>query len=203
MHPHSDLRHALNVETGIRAVAISRRGRILAPLAGCLMSEVLSMLSSACMQLAALPIILTFACHGGGSRNELRWEDFAHLSTVVPLLARIYPNGSADVNHFHAAGGMGFVLRELLTAGLLDGSAATVWGRSLADYMVEPKLDAAGVEFAPAPETSLDMDILRPLSQPHQSNGGLAILSGNIGRAVIKISAVSDLPSHYGTGGSV
>ena len=78
---------------------------------------------------------------------ELRWDDFADLSKVVPLLARIYPNGSADVNHFHAAGGMGFVMRELLSAGLLDGSAATVWGKSLADYMVEPKLGAHGVEF--------------------------------------------------------
>jgi phosphogluconate dehydratase len=105
-------------------------------------------------------------------------------------LARIYPNGSADVNHFHAAGGMSFIMRELLTGGLLDGSAATVWGKSLADYMVEPKLSANGIEFVPAPETSLDMNTLRPLSQPHQPNGGLAILSGNLGRAVIKISAV-------------
>ena len=81
-------------------------------------------------------------------------------------------------------------MRELLTAGLLDGSAATVWGNSLADYIVEPKLGAHGVEFVQAPEISLDMDVLRPLSKPHQSNGGLAILSGNLGRAVIKISAV-------------
>ena len=72
---------------------------------------------------------------------ELLWDDFAKLSKVVPLLAKIYPNGVGDVNHFHAAGGIGFVLRELLEAGLLDATAATVWGNSLADYVVEPRLE--------------------------------------------------------------
>ena len=191
VHPHSDLRHALNVETGSRAVAISRRSKNPRPI-GRMLDE--RSFVNAIVGLHATGGSTNHTLHlpamAAAAGIELRWDDFADLSEVVPLLARIYPNGSADVNHFHAAGGLGFVLRELLTAGLLDGSAATVWGKSLVDYMVEPKLHANGVEFALAPENSLDMDTLRPLSQPHQPNGGLAILSGNLGRAVIKISAV-------------
>ena len=191
VHPHSDLRHALNVETGSRAVAISRQSKNPRPI-GRMLDE--RSFVNAIVGLHATGGSTNHTLHlpamAAAAGIELRWDDFADLSEVVPLLARIYPNGSADVNHFHAAGGMGFVLRELLTAGLLDGSAATVWGKSLADYSVEPKLHANGVEFAPAPENSLDMDTLRPFSQPHQPNGGLAILSGNLGRAVIKISAV-------------
>ena len=187
MHPHGD-RHALNVETSARAVSISRQSEILALLAGCDESFVNAIVGLHAT--GAPPIALHLPAMAAAAGIEVRWDDFADLSEVVPLLARIYPNGSADVNHFHAAGGMGFVIRELLTAGLLDGSASTVWGKSLADYMVEPELDTHGVKFAPAPVTSLDMDILRPFSQPHQPNGGLTILSGNLGRAVIKISAV-------------
>ena len=187
VHPHSDLRHALNVETGSRAVAISRGSKDPRPI-GRMLDE--RSFVNAIVGLHATGGSTNHTLHlpamAAAAGIELRWDDFANLSKIVPLLARIYPNGSADVNHFHAAGGLGFVLRELLTAGLLDGSAATVWGKSLADYMVEPKLHANGVEFAPAPENSLDMDTLRPLSQPHQPNGGLAILSGNLGRAVIR-----------------
>ena len=190
-HPHSDLRHALNVETGTRAVAISRRSQDPRPI-GRMLDE--RSFVNAIVGLHATGGSTNHTIHlpamAAAAGIELRWDDFASLSEVVPLLARIYPNGSADVNHFHAAGGMGFIMRELLTAGLLDGSAASVWGKSLADYMVEPKLGANGVDFALAPETSLDMDILRPLAEPHHPNGGLTILSGNLGRAVIKISAV-------------
>ena len=190
-HPHSDLRHALNVEIGARAVAISRRSQDPRPI-GRMLDE--RSFVNAIVGLHATGGSTNHTLHlpamAAAAGIELRWDDFADLSKVVPLLARIYPNGSADVNHFHAAGGMSFIMRELLTGGLLDGSAATVWGKSLADYMVEPKLSANGIEFVLAPETSLDMDTLRPLSQPHQPNGGLAILSGNLGRAVIKISAV-------------
>ena len=195
-HPHSDLRHALNVETGTRAVAISRHSQDARPI-GRMLDE--RSFVNAIVSLHATGGSTNHTLHlpamAAAAGIELHWDDFADLSKVVPLLARIYPNGSADVNHFHAAGGMGFVMRELLSAGLLDGSAATVWGKSLANYMVEPKLGAHGVEFIMAPETSLDMDILRPLTQPHQPNGGLGILSGNLGRAVIKLSAVD--PRHH------
>ena len=122
---------------------------------------------------------------------SLTWQDFADLSEITPLLARVYPNGQADINHFHAAGGMGFVIGELLKAGLFDGSAATVSGDSLADYATEPVLADGGLTWRDAPHTSLDTDILRSVDTPHAENGGLRMLDGNFGKAVIKISAVA------------
>jgi phosphogluconate dehydratase len=110
---------------------------------------------------------------------------------VTPLLSRIYPNGKADVNHFHAAGGMGLLIRELLGTGLVHGDAQTVWGK-LDDYAVEPRLDAEGaVAWAPAAAESGDRSVLREASDPFQSNGGLRVLEGPLGRAVIKTSAVA------------
>ena len=194
-HPHSDLRQALNVATGHRAVAISRRGASPRPI-GRMLDE--RSFVNAIVGLHATGGSTNHTLHlpamAAAAGIDLRWDDFDALSQVVPLLTRIYPNGTADVNHFHAAGGMGFVMRELLDAGLLDGSAETVWGESLADYAVEPKLTDQGVDFRPAATTSLDHDILRPVSAPHQENGGLVMLSGQLGRAVIKISAVD--PQH-------
>ena len=131
-HPHSDLRHALYVETSFRAVAISRRSPDPRPI-GRMLDE--RSFVNAIVGLHATGGSTNHTLHlpaiAAAAGIELRWDDFADLSKIVPLLARIYPNGSADVNHFHVAGGMGFIMRELLTAGLLDGSAATVWGKSL------------------------------------------------------------------------
>jgi phosphogluconate dehydratase len=122
----------------------------------------------------------------------LTWEDFADLAEVTPLMTRIYPNGKADVNHFHAAGGMGLLIRELVEAGLLHGEARTVWGERLADYTVEPRLDDEGeVQWAPAPEHSGDIAVLRSAADPFQATGGLRVLEGPLGRAVIKTSAVA------------
>ena len=122
----------------------------------------------------------------------LTWEDFADLAEVTPLLTRIYPNGKADVNHFHAAGGMGVLIRELEGAGLLHGEARTVWGERLADYGIEPHLDAEGeVQWRPAPEKSGDPSVLRGADHPFQPTGGLRVLEGPLGRAVIKTSAVA------------
>ncbi|XDZ66573.1 phosphogluconate dehydratase [Alphaproteobacteria bacterium LSUCC0684] len=195
-HPHSDLRHALNIETGMRSVAISRRGASPRPI-GRMLDE--RSFVNAIVGLHATGGSTNHTLHlpamAAAAGIDLRWDDFAALSDVVPLLTRIYPNGNADVNHFHAAGGMGYVMAELLAAGLIDGSALTVWGDCLADYAVEPKLGESGVIFTPAPKTSLDHDILRPVANPHHPNGGLAMLSGNLGRAVIKISAVD--PAHH------
>ena len=123
---------------------------------------------------------------------KLTWEDFSDLSNVIPLLTRIYPNGSADVNQFHAAGGLSFVIKELLENGLLDGSAASVWGKTIKDYASEPILKDGKLEWRAAPPNSSDLSILRPINKPHQPNGGLKMLSGNLGKAVIKISAVSE-----------
>ncbi|MGQ0501088.1 MAG: phosphogluconate dehydratase [Panacagrimonas sp.] len=122
------------------------------------------------------------------------WDDFDALSAVVPLLARIYPNGAADVNHFHAAGGMGFLIRELLAAGLLHGNIKTASGRGLEAYAEEPVLDGATLAWRAAPAQSHDTSVLRPVSAPFAADGGLRCVSGNLGRAVIKISAVK--PEH-------
>jgi phosphogluconate dehydratase len=122
----------------------------------------------------------------------LTWEDFADLAEVTPLLTRIYPNGKADVNHFHAAGGMGVLIRELLDYGLLHREARTVWGESLGDYTVEPRLDAEGaIVWTRAPERSSDPSVLRGAGDPFQPTGGLRVLGGPLGRAVIKTSAVA------------
>ena len=116
-------------------------------------------------------------------------EDFAEISHVTPLLTRIYPNGPADVNHFHAAGGMGFVVRELLGAGLLNGEAQGVGG-PISHYSHEPFLDGDKVSWRPAPEESGDLDIIRPASDPFSADGGLRLMTGPLGRGVSKVSAV-------------
>ncbi len=122
------------------------------------------------------------------------WDDFAELSAVVPLLARVYPNGKADVNHFHAAGGMGFLMRELLAAGLLHGDVKTVLGEGLAAYGREPWLDNGQLAWRDVPATSGDTSVLRPVNEPFSADGGLRLLQGNLGRSVVKVSAVA--PEH-------
>ena len=122
------------------------------------------------------------------------WDDFSELSAVVPLLARVYPNGQADVNHFHAAGGMGFLMRELIDAGLLHEGVQTIVGRGLRAYTHEPHLVDGQLAWRPAPAASGDEDVLRPASRPFSADGGLRLMSGNLGRAVVKVSAVK--PEH-------
>jgi phosphogluconate dehydratase len=118
------------------------------------------------------------------------WEDLERLSNAVPLLARVYPNGSGDVNDFREAGGMPFVIRELLDAGLLHGDILTVAPGGMADYRAEPVLDGDRVAWRPAPAESRDPTMLRTVADPFQPTGGLKLLAGNLGRAVIKTSAV-------------
>ena len=119
------------------------------------------------------------------------WEDMAAVSRVTPLLARIYPNGSADVNQFHRAGGMAFLVRELLKGGLLHADTITVAGLGLAAYAREPVLEGEALVWRDPPEASRDPDILRPLDAPFDPQGGLKLLTGNLGRSVIKVSAVT------------
>jgi phosphogluconate dehydratase len=123
------------------------------------------------------------------------WEDFSELSGAVPLLARVYPNGIADVNHFHAAGGIGFVIRELLDAGMLHEDVQTILGDGLRNFCREPFLDKGKLEWRDAAEQTLDADIVRPASEPFDAEGGLRLVSGNVGRAIVKVSAVA--PEHY------
>ncbi len=120
----------------------------------------------------------------------LTWDDLAELSKTVPLLSRIYPNGMADVNHFHAAGGMGFLIRELLGAGLLHQDVTTIMGKGLDGYLTEPKLGKAGLDWSDAATASADTSVLRGTAEPFQDTGGLNVLKGNLGSAVIKSSAI-------------
>ena len=118
------------------------------------------------------------------------WEDLDQLSSSVPLIARVYPNGSGDVNHFHAAGGIGYVIRELIGAGLLHRDIMTVAGQDLADYGREPVLEDDKLVWRDAPVVTADDTMLRPPSAPFSPDGGMRLVTGNLGRATFKTSAV-------------
>ena len=124
----------------------------------------------------------------------LNWDDISDLSAAVPLLARVYPNGEADVNHFHAAGGTSCLFRQLLRGGFMHGDARTSWGKSFADFTQESFLDDDQVVWRESPEVPLDLNVLTTVDQPFSSEGGLRLLKGNLGRGVIKVSAVA--PEH-------
>jgi len=196
--PQGALRDALSAAAARQALANADHGSRYRPV-GAIVSE-------KAMLNAVVALLAT-----GGSTNHtlhlvaiakaagiiLEWCDLDELSAVVPLLARVYPNGDSDVNHFHAAGGTGFVIRELLDAGLMHDDVTTILGDSLRRHACEPALtsgthEVTPIRFDPAPSQSGDLSVLRPASTPFASNGGLRLLSGNLGRAIIKISAVAE-----------
>ncbi|RJG06574.1 phosphogluconate dehydratase [Noviherbaspirillum cavernae] len=193
--PNTPLRDALTHEAARHAVRISAEGGQYTPV-GHVVDEK-----------AIVNAIAALLATGGSTNHTLHlvaiakaagividWDDFNALSAVVPLLARIYPNGEADVNHFHAAGGAGFVIRELLKIGAMHDDVMTVLGRGLHAHCVEPFLDGESVVWKSLPEASGDENVLRTADAPFSRDGGLKLLTGNLGRAVIKISAVK--PQH-------
>ena len=192
VHPHSDLRNAYNIVATEQAISISRKGTDIRPI-GKIIDE--RSFVNAIVGLHATGGSTNHTLHlpamAAAAGIKLLWEDFSDLSEVTPLLARVYPNGNADVNQFHAAGGMSFVIGELLDAGLLDGTARTVWGDNLFDYISEPTLKNSKLVWNKSKSESFDSNILKSTKDPHQKNGGLKMLKGNIGRGVIKISAVN------------
>ena len=125
---------------------------------------------------------------------QLTWQDMAELSEVVPTLSHVYPNGKADINHFQAAGGMALLIRELLDAGLLHEDVNTVAGHGLRRYTQEPFLEGGKLVWREGPKASLDEAILRPVARPFSPEGGLRVMEGNLGRGVMKVSAVA--PEH-------
>ena len=191
VHPHSDLRNAYNVAATQQAISISRKGNDIRPI-GKIIDE--RSFVNAIIGLHATGGSTNHTLHlpamAAAAGIKLLWEDFADLSEVIPLLARVYPNGSADVNQFHAAGGMSFIIGELLDAGLLDGTAKTVWGKNIFNYVSEATLGKSELLWKKTKSKSYDNKILKYVKKPHQKNGGLKILKGNIGKGVIKISAV-------------
>jgi phosphogluconate dehydratase len=124
---------------------------------------------------------------------QLRWDDFDALTGVIPLLARVYPNGYADVNQFHQAGGMAFLIDQLVGAGLLHGDAQTIFGTTMDGYNQQPSLDADGaLQWAPVSKQTGNRGVLRGMDEPFRADGGLRMLQGNLGRAVIKVSSVPE-----------
>ena len=121
---------------------------------------------------------------------RIDWQDFSDMSDVIPQLSSVYPNGKADVNHFHAAGGLGFILSDMLDNGLLHEDVHTILGSGLRRLCQEPHLDNGDLTWKGVQEKSLDEEILRPCSDPFSVAGGLQLVSGNLGRAMIKVSAV-------------
>ena len=124
----------------------------------------------------------------------VNWDDIAELSAVVPLLAKVYPNGEADVNHFHAAGGTSCMFRQLLDAGFMHGDAKTVWGEKFSSFTQESFIEDDKIVWRESPEQPLDLEVLTTTVQPFSKEGGIRLLAGNIGRGVIKVSAVA--PEH-------
>ncbi len=195
VHPNTPLRDALTRAAARRAAAITALGAHYLPL--CETVDERTIVN------AIVGLLAT-----GGSTNHtihlvamaraagvlINWDDFSDLSRVVPLLARIYPNGSADVNQFQAAGGVGFLIRELLGAGLLHADTVTVMGGGLAAYAHEPFLIDGELRWRAPPANSADPEVLRPVSAPFNADGGLKLLCGNLGRAIVKTSAVA--PEH-------
>ncbi len=192
INPNTPLRDAMTKEAAKRALEITACGNNYTPV-GAMLDErsfvngVVGLNATGGSTNHTIHLIAMAAAAG----IKLTWQDISDISAAVPLLARVYPNGLADVNHFHAAGGMGYLIRELLDARLLHEDVRTVWGETLRDYTIEPALNADGtIARTPAPEVSADAKVLAKAEAPFQPDGGIKVLSGNIGSAIIKISAV-------------
>jgi phosphogluconate dehydratase len=193
VNPNTPLRDALTVAATQRTARITKLGNEYIPIGHvvderAIVNGVVGLLATGGSTNHTLHIVAIARAAG----IIIDWNDFSDLSEVVPLLARIYPNGSADVNHFHAAGGMGFLTRELLNAGFMHSDVQTVAGQGLDAYTQEPWLSPEGLAWRPAPQESGDRSVLRPASDPFSTHGGLRLLRGNLGRSVIKTSAVKD-----------
>ncbi len=196
VNPGTPLREALTVEGAKRALSLSALGNNYTPVCEVLDEKAYANGIVGLMATGGstnLLIHLIAMARAGGI--ILDWQDFAELSDVVPLLARVYPNGLADVNHFHAAGGLGYMIGELLKSGFLHPDTRTVAGVGLEHYVQEPFLSDEGLTYRPGPRKTLNDKVLRPASDPFQKTGGLKRLTGNLGTAVMKVSAVA--PEHH------
>ncbi|MFI5609853.1 phosphogluconate dehydratase [Amycolatopsis sp. NPDC051903] len=192
--PNTPLRQALTEEAGRRVVELSR-GASYTPISRVLdekafVNGIVALLATGGSTNHTMHLVAVAAAAG----IQLSWDDFSDLSAVVPLLARVYPNGSADINHFHAAGGIQFLVGTLLEAGLVHEDVHTVAGFGLHRYTQEPILSDGELVWRDVPARSLDEDVLRPAWRPFAPEGGLRVVEGNLGRAVTKVSAVA--PEH-------
>ncbi len=192
VNPGTPLRDALTVAATERALQIGAHSDDYTPLAHTLDEKAIV---NAMVGLAATGGSTNHAIHliavARAAGLLIDWDDLDELSRATPLLARIYPNGGADVNHFHAAGGMGFAIRELIDAGLLHRDIRCVHGGDLMAQAQEPWLDDTRLRWRDPPDQSLDTSVLRGTATPFDSEGGLRRLQGRLGRAIVKISAVA------------
>ncbi|WP_103333683.1 phosphogluconate dehydratase [Pseudotabrizicola formosa] len=192
INPGTPLRDALTTAAVERAAQITALGNDFRP-AGEILDEraYVNGLVGLMATGGSTNLVLHLPAMARASGVILDLQDFADLSDVVPLMAKVYPNGLADVNHFHAAGGLQFLINQLLDAGLLHPDAKTVQGDGLEAYRQEPTLKEGKLGWQDGPRISLNDKIVRPASDPFASSGGLKQLSGNLGRGVIKVSAVA------------
>ena len=193
VNPGTPLREALTTAAAKRALAITAQGNDYRPVGSILderayVNGIVGLMSTGGS--TNLVLHLTAMARAGGIHLDI--SDFAVISDAVPLMAKVYPNGLADINHFHAAGGLAFLVGELLAAGLLHEDVQTVAGDGLARYAAEPKLRSGQLVWEDSPRLSANERIVRPASSPFANSGGLKQLEGNLGRGVIKVSAVSD-----------
>lgn len=193
VNPDTDLRDALNREAAQWITRITAQGGAARPL-----GEVID-------ERSIVNAIVALLASGGSTNLSIHliaiarsaglivdWDDFNELSAVAPLLARVYPNGEADINHFHAAGGTSFMFSELFSAGLMHADAASMWGSRIGDFVVEPVLEDGRLRWRKGVEASLDSAVLTGVASPFAKEGGLRLLTGNLGRSVIKVSAVAE-----------
>ncbi|XKK41874.1 phosphogluconate dehydratase [Nocardiopsis sp. ARC36] len=190
--PGTPMREALTAEVGRRVLGQTALGDSHNPVGvqvdeRALVNAVVALLATGGSSNHTLHLVAIARAAG----IELTWDDFADLSEVVPLLTRMYPNGAADVNQFHEAGGMAYLIGTLLDAGLLHEDVQTVMGGGLGRYRQTPRLEGATLTWGDGPKESGDTTVLRGVEDPFAPDGGLRMLSGNLGRAVIKTSAVA------------
>jgi phosphogluconate dehydratase len=196
VNPGTPLREALTVAATERALAITAQGNDYRP-AGQVLDErafvngIVGLMATG----GSTNLVLHLPAMARAAGIDLALEDFADISECVPLMAKVYPNGLADVNHFHAAGGLGYMIGELLEAGLLHDDVSTISGDGLARYAQEPKLRDGKLVWEAGAGKTLNDKILRPASNPFQATGGLRQLAGNLGQGVLKASAVD--PSRH------
>ena len=193
VNPNTPLRAALTEEAVRQVLAITKTGDHYTPL-GHIISEkaivnsIVGLLATGGSTNHTLHLVAIAKAAG----IQINWSDFSTLSTAVPQLARVYPNGTADVNHFHEAGGLGFMIAELLQVGLLHEDVKTILGDGMHRFTQSPELGSDGVKWTTVKPASGDRSILREVSDPFQKEGGLRLVQGNIGRAIVKLSAVAD-----------
>jgi phosphogluconate dehydratase len=195
VNPGTPLRDALTREATVRALSLSALGNSYTPVGHvidekAIVNGLVGLHATGGSTNHTMHLIAIAAAAG----LQVTWDDMSDLSDATPLLARVYPNGVADVNHFHAAGGMGFLIQELLASGHLHEDVKTVWGDGLSNYTVEAKLIEDKLTFEASPKESALPKVLTKVETAFSPTGGLKLLAGNLGRSVIKVSAVK--PEH-------